>query len=355
MNGAAQSSDVGSCLALLGWSDWHEQRLLHQDASARPGRVMCQVGATYWVDNGAQRVQASLAGRVKHAAASEQELPVVGDWVLIEMDNTSSQASARITKILERKSVLARRRPGNRGNAQLIGANVDLGFVVWGLDRPPNVRLFRRVVVLAHAANIEPVIVLTKADLCADAEGAAEEVRSNLALPVVVMSSTSGSGIDALSRTIGLGKTAALIGPSGAGKSSIVNALIGTGTIRTGEVRRGDYKGQHTTTHRELFQLPSGGLLLDAPGMREFGLLGDVAAVELAFPDVSELVKHCASSVCGHTSEPGCAIVPALAEGEITAERLSEYHSLLAEATAESSPHAHRGATSKHAKKSYRR
>jgi ribosome biogenesis GTPase len=195
----------------------------------------------------------------------------------------------------------------------VLAANVDLLFIVTGLDRDFNLRRIERYLVLAVESGVEPVIVLNKADLCVDRERRAEEVRKIAAQRTVIVSSAvDRSGVDEIRNLIMENKTAALIGSSGAGKSTLMNLLLGEERQSVHSVRESDSRGRHTTTLRQMFRLPGGGWLIDQPGLREIQILAGQAAVDEAFPDVMELASECRFRDCRHENEPGCAVREAI-------------------------------------------
>jgi ribosome biogenesis GTPase len=215
-----------------------------------------------------------------------------------------------------------------------MAANVDLVLVVCGLDRPVRSGRIQRTVTIALDAGAESLVVLTKADkvgpeVAAEAEMVVAEVDPTL--EVVTLSAKGGWGIDDLIERVGQ-RTVALIGESGAGKSTLVNALVAGEVALEGDVRAGDAKGRHTTTHRELHLLDSGGILVDTPGIREVGIWTDTDAVAESFPDIEELAARCRFRDCAHQSEPGCEVLAAVADGRLPAERLEAWRALDAEA-----------------------
>jgi ribosome biogenesis GTPase len=252
--------------------------------------------------------------------------PSVGDWVAF--------ADGEVRAVLPRRSLLRRRAAHGEGQ-QALAANVDTVLLVCGLDRPVKDGRIQRGTTIAHDAGAKPVVVLTKASrstVRVDAAAAAEEVRAaHPGVPVIVTSVKEGEGLDALRTVIGEG-TVTLLGESGAGKSSIVNALLGTDEVATGDVRERDSKGRHTTTSRELHLLPSGGVLIDTPGIRAVGLVTEPEAVAETFSDVDEVAELCRFSDCQHDGQPGCALADALAAGELSAERVEAWRHLHAEA-----------------------
>lgn len=310
----------------LGWSAWqadawhaHELRESHV-----PARVVQPDRLGYWLDTGTRRLRGTSAGRLKHRAAEAVDLPVIGDWVLVSEGNHP----AVIDDILVRKTVLVRRRVGNAAVAQPLAANVDVALIVVGLDRELNQGLIKRAVLAAHSASVEPIVVLNKLDLCADWASRAEELRALMpALSVLAVSAQTGS-VDGLYEVIGASRTGVLMGASGVGKSSLLNRLLGSEAMKTGEVREDDRKGYHTTTHRQLFALPGGALLIDGPGVRELGVWGPSDAVEQAFPELMDAAQRCIHRACRHGDEPGCAVRHEVRSGRMPAERLTEFHKL---------------------------
>ena len=284
-----------------------------------PGRVVRHDGAGLMVALRSGSVRAMFGPTVVPA-------PVVGDWVVLDRLNTP-QAT------LPRDSLLRRRAAGGEGEQALV-ANVDLVLIVCGLDRPVRLGRIQRTMTLANDAGAESLVVLTKADkvgpeVPAEAHLTIAEVDENL--DVVTLSAKGGWGIDDLLARVGT-RTVALIGESGAGKSTLVNALVEGEVAAEGDVRAGDSKGRHTTTSRELHLLESGGVLVDTPGIREVGIFADPDAVAETFPDIEELTESCRFRDCSHESEPGCAVMAAVADGRLDAGRLANWRDLEAEA-----------------------
>jgi ribosome biogenesis GTPase / thiamine phosphate phosphatase len=240
---------------------------------------------------------------------------VTGDWVAL--------VDGRVATILPRKGVLRRRT--SDGLEQLLAANVDVVLLVCGLDRPVKPGRVHRGAVQAWDAGAEAVVILNKTDLAVDPREAAEAIASEtFGLEVLPVSSRTGEGLDAVHETI-RGRTTVLLGESGAGKSSLLNALAGRPLAAEGAVREGDAKGRHTTIRRELHVLPGSGIVIDTPGIREFGLAASTEAVESAFEDIEELSQGCRFSDCGHDTEPGCAVKAAIETGGLRPGRLEAY------------------------------
>lgn len=230
-----------------------------------------------------------------------------------------------------RSSLLTR--PNVRGTGdQVLAANVDVVFAVCGLDRPLPAGRVDRLASLAWDAGAAPILVLSKTDLADDLAGTRREMETlHPTLDIIEVSATTGAGIGEM-RDATAGKTAVLIGESGAGKSSIVNAMLGTEAAETGEVREGDMKGRHTTTSRQIHIVPTGGCIVDSPGIRQIGAIGNPAAVDALFDDITDLAQDCRFTDCSHTSEPGCAILAAVESGAVDPLRYQRWRDLVVEA-----------------------
>jgi ribosome biogenesis GTPase / thiamine phosphate phosphatase len=301
-------------LAQFGWSDFFAR----QCAEGMPGRVACACRDQFvvWTEGG--EVEAAPSGRLRF----ESPLwPVVGDWVILREDGRV------IDRVLHRRTTVSRKQPGRDLNQQVLAANVDVLFVVVGLDRDYNPRRLERYLVIAHESGARPVIVLNKADLADKLGFRLDEVMDRTralatGAPVLSLSATTDRCLDVLA--VKRGETAALIGSSGAGKSTILNRLLSTEKQRTGAVRAGDDRGRHTTTARELFRMPGGWQMIDMPGLREVGLWAGGDAVEGGFQDIQELATQCRFRDCTHSGEPGCAVLAAGLEEA----RLANFHKM---------------------------
>jgi ribosome biogenesis GTPase / thiamine phosphate phosphatase len=275
-------------------------------------------------------VRAPLSARLLKAARGSTALPVVGDWVGVLADDPDVPL---IEALLERASVITRGDPGKASDIQVLAANIDTVFVVHPVADPPNLRRLERELSLAWDSGATPVVVLTKADLCADVQTAREAVESvALGVDVLVTNALSGESAGLLLAYITDHRTAVLVGPSGAGKSTLINALLGEERQATREVRIGDGRGRHTTVARELIQMPLGGLLIDTPGLRALGLTGSEEGITSVFPDVEEASRSCRFRDCSHTDEPGCAVRAAVESGALSQERLDSFRKLVREA-----------------------
>jgi ribosome biogenesis GTPase len=249
--------------------------------------------------------------------------PVAGDWIGVR-DGT-------VVAVLPRATALARPRPD--GAPQVLAANVDFVGVVHGLDVPLNRRRLERGLVLAWDSGAIPAVLLTKADLSEDIDAVVAEAEASApGTEVLTLSTVDGRGLDALAALLRPARTLALLGASGAGKSSLVNALLGNELLATQGVRRGDHKGRHTTTHRELITLPGGGVLLDTPGLRALSMAAADEGVGLAFPEIEELAAACRFADCTHQHEPDCAVLAAVADHSVSADRYEGWRRIRREA-----------------------
>jgi len=317
-------------LLSLGWTPRFEALFEpHREAGLIPARVSLEHTHIYRVLTGGEEWLARVVGRLRHNASSRADFPGVGDWVAVEPP--SQAGDARIKAVLPRFSRFSRRAAGDPTEEQVVAANIDTVFIVGGLDHNFNPRRIERYLMVAWESGATPVIVLNKADLVDDPDGAVEEVRALApAVDVHAVSARRPETLDLLRGHLGLGKTGALLGSSGVGKSSIVNSLVGHDLIRTHQVRESDSRGRHTSTHRQLVMLPGGGLLIDTPGMRELQLW-DTGSLSETFTDVTDLAAQCRFRDCRHRDEPGCAVTAAVASGELPEARLESFRKLDAE------------------------
>lgn len=327
------SAPLPNSLEDYGWNErFAEQFQPYAREGYEAGRVSLQHNKIYLLYTAAGvDIEAEASGRLRYEARGPEDLPAVGDWVVIRR-RAEDESRAVIHDILPRKSKFSRKAAGTRDEEQVVAANVDTVFLVTGLDNDFNPRRIERYLVMAWESGAEPVVVLNKVDVAANAEGMAREVeRVASGAPVVWMSAKRGEGVEQLLPFIGRGRTVALMGSSGVGKSTIVNRLIGEDVQRTSDVRLGDQRGRHTTTHRELIVLPTGGLVMDTPGMRELQVLVSDRGLREAFDDIEAIASACRFTNCRHENEPGCAMREALADGALDAERYANYRKLQAE------------------------
>ncbi|WP_164021395.1 ribosome small subunit-dependent GTPase A [Pyxidicoccus trucidator] len=292
-----------------------------------PGRVVRQARGLLSVQTSDRVLLARTAGRLLHHASEAEALPAIGDWVALQLP--AGEGEALLQAVLPRRGVLMRREAGREREAQLIAANLDVVFLVAGLDDNFNPRRIERALALAWNSGAEPVVVLSKADLLADAAERVLEVEALApGVPVLALSARTGEGVEVLRSHLPVAKTGVLLGSSGVGKSTLVNRLLGEERLATQAVSEEDNRGRHTTTHRELFVLPGGGLLIDGPGVRELGLWGEEEGLDQAFADILALAPGCRFTDCQHQGEPGCAVRAAVAGGTLAQARLDSFEKL---------------------------
>jgi ribosome biogenesis GTPase / thiamine phosphate phosphatase len=303
----------------LGWSS---DRQLQLDSLNDPSLVAARVSVEHrgaYGLIGSEVDTARVSGRFRQ---EEVDWPAVGDWVAVQREG------GVIKHLLPRTSLLARRRPLAH-QAQAVAANIDVVFVVASAERSPNLRRIERYLTVVWASGARPVVVLNKLDLSPDPDGDRRAVEAIAAgVPCVATSAASGAGVDELLAHLPVGVTGAMVGPSGVGKSSLLNRLLGAELQSTGEVRLADAKGRHTTTRRQLFVLPGAGCLIDTPGMRELGLWDAADGIDQTFEDVEALAAGCRFRDCRHQGEPGCAVLAAVAAGELAEGRLASLDKL---------------------------
>lgn len=309
-------------LQTLGWDVRRDAEFAPWAADGlRPARVSADHGsALVLIGPDAERTGAP-AGRLRAEGVSA----VVGDWVAVR-----PTTPAVVEAVLSRRSAISRKGTGAVTREQVLAANLDVLFLVSGLDHDFNLRRLERAAVLAWESGATPVVLLTKADVCADAAERVREAEAALpGVPVHALSARTGTGLDVLPQYLGRGRTASLMGSSGVGKSTLVNRLLGEERMATGAVRKSDSRGRHVTTHRQLIVLPGeSGILVDTPGLRELQLWGTSDGLAAAFADVDALAGACRFRDCGHGEEPGCAVRKAIAEGRLPAERLEHFAKL---------------------------
>jgi ribosome biogenesis GTPase len=326
-------------LAALGWDEsldgsFHAHRALGRS----PARVIAVHKETSIVRDGPADRPAVVSGRFRYDALTTADYPAVGDWVALDAapPGDASDGAAIIAAVLPRRGAIRRsagdsNRLGNGRlvDEQVLAANVSVALLVAGLDGDLNLRRIERYLAVAWSSGVEPVVVLNKADVAQDLAGrilAVEAVAPSV--PVVPVSARTGDHLDALAEHLRPGRTAVVLGSSGVGKSTLVNALLGEARQETRAVRDTDSRGRHTTTHRELFVLPGGALLIDTPGLRALEVSGAADGLAPAFEDVESLAAECRFSDCRHAGEPGCAVRAALTDGRLTEDRFESHRKL---------------------------
>ena len=302
---------------------------ISQDSLLEPARVLSQEKGFYRIITNKGEKLAELSGRFRFQATVSSEYPAVGDFVLVNWNESGN--SSIIESLLPRKSAFVRKAAGEPQQEQVVAANIDIVFLCMALNNDFNLRRLERYISIAWDSGAIPVVVLTKSDLCDDLEQKLSEVSSvAFGVDILVTTSTEENGYRELLPFISEGKTIAFIGSSGVGKSTLINRLLGKEKLKTNGLRNDD-KGRHTTTHREVFLLPSGGMVIDTPGMREFGMWDNDAGIEKTFMDIEALASQCKFRNCTHTNEPGCAIQKALEMEELEMSRWQSYQKLKAE------------------------
>ncbi|HSS60871.1 MAG TPA: ribosome small subunit-dependent GTPase A [Candidatus Limnocylindrales bacterium] len=304
-------SDFDSRLALLGWDEQYAEKFIRIASPVDvPARVFADYGADYLVHDG---------GGTRRASARGVD-PAVGDWVALR--------DAAIDGIVDRRSAFSRKVAGVETREQVLAANVDVAFVV-AAATDVNVRRVERYLTMAWQSGAAPVVLLTKADVTDDIESMRGELESVAAgTPVIATSSVTGEGLEELKGRLHPARTGVLLGPSGVGKSTLINSLLGTALMRTRAIDIRSGEGRHVTSHRQLVQVPGGGMIIDTPGLREAQLWQGEDAIGGVFEDIEELALRCRFSDCAHDTEPGCAIKAALAGGSLDRGRYQSYRKL---------------------------
>ena len=320
-------------LITLGFDQWFEDK---RSKALRPDCTVARVTAvhkdSYLVRNNNSEVLAELAGSFIYSAESSIDLPAVGDWALVQFHNADTFAI--IHGLLPRKSFLRRKTPGKKIDYQMIAANIDSALIVQACDLDFNLRRLERYLVMVNEGHIEPTLLLTKSDLVSPEklEQRISEVRqANIKCKILPLSNVTGFGVDQVRQLLEPCKTYCLVGSSGVGKTTLLNHIIGRDLFETNTVRASDGKGKHTTAQRQLIVLDQGAMLIDTPGMRELGNIGVSSGLQESFADIWSLSKTCRFTNCTHTREVGCALLNAIENGTLQADRYQSYLKLMKE------------------------
>lgn len=315
-------------LHAFGWDpQWEEAFAPHRAAGWIPGRVALEDKHTFTVITPEGDLPARVAGRLLHGGPRPEGLPKVGDWVALSQKPGDSRAV--IQSVLPRRTSLIRKIPGREAAPQVLASNLDVAFIVQALDDTFRPRRLERFLVMVHEGGAQAVVVLNKADLVdADDDRLQAARRAAGATPVLAVSARTGRGLGELRQFLAPGRTCVFVGTSGVGKSSLINRLYGEKIQATLEVREHDGKGRHSTTWRELIVLPSGGVVIDTPGMREFHMWLVDDGLSQAFPDIADLAVRCHFRACTHTVEKRCAVRAALEDGTLDPGRFASFQKL---------------------------
>lgn len=325
-------NDVAQHLLQMGWTS-HFQAQLEDVCNDEytPARVVGVSKNNFRISNGKREWLATAAGKLRHHA--HHRYPVTGNWVLV--------ADKVISRVLVRKNALSRGAAGTHGKQdaqplreQVFAANLDTVCIVCGLDRDFNLRRIERYLTLVYNCGLDPAIILTKADLHQNPEQFLSEVETiAFGVPVHLVSALDRKGMASLEEYLSPGQTTTMIGSSGAGKSTLVNRLCGKTVQVTGSVSESVGKGKHTTTARDLIIMPQGGMVIDNPGLREIAFWDDDGGIEAVFPEIDNLAAACRFTDCSHMHEPGCRVLQALTDGELSQGRLEGYLKMKRELT----------------------
>ena len=317
----------------LGWNEFFTSAFdTLGDRDLVPARVCIQHNYLYHVWASQGELLSESSGKLRREASGPEELPAVGDWVGVAVNERERKATIRA--VLPRRSHFSRKAAGDPTKKQVVAANIDVVFLVTGLDNDFNPRRIERYLVASSESGATPVVILNKADRRDDIDACVDCVRSlNTKVPIHVTSCKSGLGLAVLARYLVVGRTIALLGSSGTGKSTIINRLLGHERQRTQTVRANDSRGRHTTVHRELIVVPTGGIIIDTPGMREVRIWDMERALEETFEDIDALAANCHFRDCHHNGEPKCAVQQAIEDGSLPTQRLNHYHRLHDERT----------------------
>ncbi|MGV3666100.1 MAG: ribosome small subunit-dependent GTPase A [Leptospira bouyouniensis] len=312
-------------LSDLGWSSFFELNFeKYKNEGFLAMRIIRENREKYIACGEFGEFSCEVSGTFRFHAKSKSQFPAVGDWVVTSV--ITNERKAIIQAVLPRKSGFSRKVAGHITEEQVIAANIDIVFIITGLDLNYNLRRIERFLSIAWESKALPVILLNKADLCPEAELRKIEVESvAIGVDVYTVSATQNVGIDILKQYIQKGKTIAFLGSSGVGKSTIINSLLGKEQLKVNDVSELGSRGRHTTTYRELFILSNGGMIIDTPGMRELQVWGEDEGLKHVFDDIEKLSLSCRYRNCSHQNEPDCAVQIAISEGTLDPKRLESF------------------------------
>lgn len=309
----------------LGFNDKVQKLISSEFGASELARVLVEHRERYIVQSAEGIFQAEITGNIRFAAGSRADFPAVGDWVHItKMDSTT----AVILEVLPRYSVLSRQAVGKNADVQIIAANIDVAFIVQSVGHDFNLNRLERYMSICHSGKVEPAILLTKADLADKQE--LELLKSKITqrmpkVPLILISSESGLGYKELDAFMKSETSYCFVGSSGVGKSTVINRLLPEEKLKTAAISESTSKGRHTTSHRELFILNNGSIVIDTPGMRELGMTDESIGIGLTYDQISNLAESCRYSDCTHTNEKGCAVLDAVEKGDLDQELYENY------------------------------
>lgn len=313
----------------LGYNDVLEQFKIEQNLhSFETGRIISEHKERYTVKTPKTEFDAELLGNLRFTAESRYDLPAVGDWVAFSEYDANK---ALIHKVYPRVSILERQAVGKKGHIQIIATNIDFGLIIQAVDRDFNVNRLERYLTICNASKVEPIIVLSKADLLPEShlENIVHQVKTRIKdVVIITVSNQITEGYDNLNQIIQKGKTYCLLGSSGVGKSTLLNHISGKSLMRTGHISTSVKKGRHITSHRELVVMENGGILIDNPGMREVGISDLSDGLEITFETIFEYTENCKFKDCTHTHEKGCAVLEAVENGNIDSNAYANFQKI---------------------------
>lgn len=310
----------------LGYNTKIENLLIDvEKADLEIGRVIREHKERYLIKTCNGEYEAEITGNMRFGASSREDFPAVGDWVLVAIYEPDM---AIIHQILPRYSVLRRQAVAHFGETQIIATNIDYAFIVLAVDRDFNINRLERYLALCNASDIEAIVILSKADLLdgPSIEALIGELKARVpANDIIAVSNQTFQGYQKVNEIIKAGSTYCLLGSSGVGKSSLLNNLVGDAVMKTQSISSSTHKGKHSTTHREMIFLKSGGIIIDNPGMKEVGIVDSSDGLELTFGTITELSRLCKYPDCTHTSESGCKVIEAVEKGDLNAQAYQNY------------------------------